>query len=255
MIAAGGTGTRSAHCPTGTKVIGGGADVIGKNTATVLSQSFPYDDGDGGIAPDNGWRASLDSRSAGSKTLVAYAVCTTARHLKYVETIEQGIVTGGHTTVLASCPNGYHVTGGGGAIQLPDVNRNVDIASTWPVDALSAGWETTFNNYSGSSQAVATFAVCALSGTYQYVQPSQALSPSDTQLPMAVDCPGSSKIVGGGAQVTGGGPGDVYEIAATFPSDGLDGNSRPDDAWSASANDVSSAAPLTMHLFAICKGA
>ena len=249
-------GSRSATCPSGTKAIGGGGDIVGKNTATVISQSFPFDNGDAGKKPDDGWKVTMFSRSASDKSLIGYAICSSSGALSYI-TSSGSIGDGGRTTLYADCPDGTLVTSGGGSLDNADIDQ-IDIAATKPYDGGDPGdipdngWQTTFDNDTGSAQNAKGFAICAGSGTYVYVSTSTTVA-SGTQGHLFHDCAPDSNVVGGGVSITATGGPDEFELAASFPSDSLDADSKPDDSWTGDASNISSGAPLTMDMYLVCR--
>ena len=71
--------TEFADCPSGTKVIGGGAEGTANfagGAGQMLNTSAPFDDGDGNGTPDDGWVGTIDNfTNAGGKRLTVYAIC------------------------------------------------------------------------------------------------------------------------------------------------------------------------------------
>jgi hypothetical protein len=97
-----------ASCPSAMHVAGGGAAVQGDATASRLNASHPFDSGDSGTGPDDGWRARGFNVSGSTKRLVAYAEC--------VNLSPQYPMTSSNTTdplLFSTCPSGTHAMGGG----------------------------------------------------------------------------------------------------------------------------------------------
>ena len=68
--------TRRARCQRKSSVIGGGARVGGLINRGRIYATLPYDSGDQGNAPDDGWRASAQNLSGGEeRTLKTFAIC------------------------------------------------------------------------------------------------------------------------------------------------------------------------------------
>jgi hypothetical protein len=63
--------TRKARCPTTRHVTGGGFEV---SSGTQVIKSTPYDGGDAGTVPDDGWMAVF-GRLSGEDSVVVWAVC------------------------------------------------------------------------------------------------------------------------------------------------------------------------------------
>src|SRR5687767_6829080 len=65
-------------------------------------------------------------------------------------------------------------------------------------------------------------------GGYKYVVEERFIEPGTTRA-VTAECPGKTHVVGGGGE-SGGGFGDTF-ISSSFPFDGADRDSKPDDGW------------------------
>lgn len=107
--------TRAARvsCPRGTRLLGGGGALSGPgHRFSRIVSTYPVDDDDGNLAPDDGWRTRAYKISGGKTYLKSYAICIDGADLHY-PSASPGL-TG------AACDADAHVTGGG--IQLADTD-------------------------------------------------------------------------------------------------------------------------------------
>src|SRR5687767_4318842 len=65
-------------------------------------------------------------------------------------------------------------------------------------------------------------------GGYKYVQHERFIEPGTTKT-ISAKCPGKTHVVGGGGE-SGGGFGETF-MSSSFPFDGGDRDSKPDDGW------------------------
>jgi len=74
-VAAGGSRSRTATCPAGTHVVGGGVRTTGPVEDARLVSSGPFDGPDADAIPDDGWKVTVHDVSANAHRVTAYAVC------------------------------------------------------------------------------------------------------------------------------------------------------------------------------------
>ncbi len=67
--------TVSVPCPNGSYVTGGGGQTSGEPEDARLHSTSPYDDGDAGSRPDDGWRVRAFNLTSEPRQLTAYAIC------------------------------------------------------------------------------------------------------------------------------------------------------------------------------------
>jgi hypothetical protein len=66
-------------CPSGTRVQGGGGGGLSTIAGDqALNFSVPFDGGDSGAAPDDGWVAYVDNNTGRNLEMVGWAVCEDA---------------------------------------------------------------------------------------------------------------------------------------------------------------------------------
>jgi hypothetical protein len=100
------------RCPAALHAVGGGAYTTGSYGQQRVVGSAPFDSGDHGRAPDDGWRATDDNLSASSQSVLAYVVCAPIGGLHYETSAFSA--RGGHRGAgSAPCPKGQWVLGGG----------------------------------------------------------------------------------------------------------------------------------------------
>jgi hypothetical protein len=179
-VAGSGAGHAVATCPSGSIVTGGGfAASPSMLVFTTLTSS-------------NGWEADAQNLSASSQALNAYAEClsntagTTQQVFSQVTAAPNGI---GH--VVANCPSGSVVTGGGFAS-----SSNLLVYNN---SANGNGWEVYAQNTSSSNQLVNAYAIClsGTSGTSQEVVNQVSVAANGTGQSVKA-CPASTYLTGGG---------------------------------------------------------
>ena len=239
----------TAKCPDSAHVVGGGLTIGGANTATGIHSSYPIDGRDRNKIPDDGWRGVVNSRSAGHKTFRVSAICSRRGRLVYTRTTTN-IPTPGHIDVAAFCPSGTPVAGGG--VQLSGGGSSDVIAGSQPVDSdldmvTDDGWSGVANTTVDGAVELTAHAICARSGDYDYVS-ADGTVPGFQQGSAAVDCPGGTRITGGGgssATAT-----TSTELAGTFPY--FNGASSPGHGWRTYVNNLAGV-PLDITAFAVCR--
>ncbi len=71
-IDAGDPTTVKARCQSTRHVTGGGYDTL---SDTQINESRPYDSGDNGTAPDDGWAVEFNPPGIGQAAVAVYAIC------------------------------------------------------------------------------------------------------------------------------------------------------------------------------------
>jgi hypothetical protein len=206
-LTTGGSHTVSAKCPGKQRVLGGGEtnDLSAFDDRVALTETFPFDGGDRGRKPDDGWTVSVDLDGTVPVGLTAHAICakgTAARKLRYRSNAES--VDGGQEAVEASCPKRARVVSGGLGSTDPELGW---VASTAPADgsdrngSADDGWEGTIDDYDGPVIAT-TYAVCAkgkFGRKLKRTSDPEVVEPN-TEGVATASCPGKTKVVGGGLE-------------------------------------------------------
>jgi hypothetical protein len=152
----------------------------------------------------------------------------------YIQSDSVSLSAGEAGLPVADCPGGTKVVGGGVTPQSsPAVESR--ISSTYPIDTGDAdsktdnAWEGDVYNVSGAQKAYSAYAICKRSGPVKYgVKKVTGVPPSGSRT-ATVKCPEGTRVAGGGLFV-GGVPAQGY-VNRTYPIDGGDPDSKPDDGW------------------------
>jgi hypothetical protein len=146
-----GTQTEStAFCPTGTVVLGGGAESNAVDLRVGLNSSFP-------LAAGNGWRIALNNGSADNLFPTTFAICAAAPDgYSVVKSDRVRNRAGAESAAFAACAGTAVPLGGGAASSADDLR--VNIGSLRPE---AHGWTSLEHNASPSAAPLATRVVCA----------------------------------------------------------------------------------------------
>jgi hypothetical protein len=145
-----------ADCPSGVKVLSGGAISSSVGTAVNLNSSFPVRAAPSAPAY---WQAYMNNATTTDESLQSFAVCGnfTGYELKAGAVIHNP--AGADTQAPADCRSGV-VTGGG--VLASSSDTDVDVNSSWQNG--SGGWFADENNGSASGETITAYAVCAEPG-------------------------------------------------------------------------------------------
>jgi hypothetical protein len=196
-----------ASCPKGTKVSGGG-----------LKLSDPHDDYFQGSYPKGktwtafGYRAST---FPGASNVTASAMCLHGAAVSQESKARTLPNSGNDVSVVAECPKGTELSGGG--VELGD--PNVDgVFGSYP--SGKSGWKAVAyrNTPSGNSQ-VTSHALCAKNVKVTVAKKSEPLLDGGGVHDAVAKCPSGTVVSGGGAKVS-------------HPSDYVQGSfAQGDRAW------------------------
>ena len=199
------------------------------------------------------WTGAANNNSGNPATMTVFGICARSgiTHRVIKKTI--GPDRQGKAQVL--CPSGTKVTGGG--VGVSGSNHTQEVASSYPFDSSDAnaapdnGWRGRGNNGQNKKVTLTVEVVCSHSGTYSYVHSSRKSVPNNAQVPRRATCPTGSQVTGGGLSITG--TTLNTEVADSFPFDGSDAGTTPDDGWQGNANNDGSGQTLKAQAFAICR--
>ena len=213
--------SRTAACPAGSEVYGGGAQIVGGDGDVMVTLLQPWRAGS-----SSGYSATAEELGdpldgAGTPwTLVAYAICgnglTGTEHV----TASQTLATSGSLTVIAACPSGKVLVGTGAAVGSPSVLldgiRPINAGRSLQVTAVRGFWATWYRPVP-NDVVLTSFAVCAdpPAGWSIEVAGSQP-RPADPQ-GKTVDCGPNRVVLGGGLTSFHGNLPGWYTIWAFFP--------------------------------------
>jgi hypothetical protein len=208
----------SVFCPTGTHVMGGGVFISGSDLSDNVNTSEP----NGTTA----WTGFVNNSSGFSTSFTVSAECAKApKGYHIVASTATDNPAGSQTTnILAECPVGDRVLGGGG--RLSSFDPNVAINSSLP-EKIKVGtvqryfWRVDANNASASDDTATAFAVCGkkISG-YHLVTGTSVTNAAFTETPAGVGCPVVNSLqtlaMGGGVFSSSGST--LTSINSTAPS-------------------------------------
>lgn len=132
------------------------------------------------------------------------------------------------------CPGTKQPTGGGYQIGLNELDT---LRSAAPADLNNDGrmdgWRVVAETGQPSTAVGTSANVMCRGGTLKYVTKTGTLPASPGPLTLTARCPSNMHVTGGGAIAsTGGDPSAAY-VSSSYPIDGSDANSKPDDGWRA----------------------
>ncbi len=153
---------RTAKCPKGTTLAGGGVLTNRSGDhATEIGDSAPAGKGS---QPD-AWRGNINNGSAQTVKMAVTAVCAASGSYRVVKTQRKALPNGAQVDGIAACPKGTKVSSGG--VLITGTNDALEVASSAPWDSGDGnstpdnGWHGVANNdISGSAQKMQVFAVC-----------------------------------------------------------------------------------------------
>ncbi len=155
------------------------------------------------------------------------------------------------TAILeAPCPAGKEVSGGGFDASVGELN------DTAPADGPDAGdepddaWFVSIDFApTGFEPEVEVYAICEERSHRTEVE-ADPIAVGETAK-VSAPCPGRTRPTGGG--VTLSGAEDEARVSSSYPFDGPDADSDPDDGWRGQARNAVGA-PKTITVTAICRG-
>ncbi len=188
-ISAGATVHTTVDCPAGSVVVSGG---YAANDGVRVWHSTK----DG-----NGWRVYATNTTASNKAVNVYAVCLhNSGGTTDVEYTQKYINASTYTQIIANCPGGSVVTGGGWVI---GTDTNVSLYNS---SKSGNGWQIYVQNDGGGSPLVNVYAVCldgSSGSTGSVSNTSGEVPPGDIEH-LVMDCPSGTYVTGGGFAVNTG---------------------------------------------------
>jgi hypothetical protein len=244
-----GVTTAKAVCPASHPLVtGGGVEITGDESGLNLEVGTTLPS-----ANLVGWTAVANNSSGSDASMHVTAICARS-HVTFRER-ERTVRASRQGALRVLCPVDTSVIGGGVGITGP--SHKQEVASTQPFDSSDSGqapddgWEGRANNGLHHAVTMTVAAVCARAGSYRYVQSSLISVPDNSQVGTTATCPSGTVVTGGGMNETGQSLG--VEVGDSFPFDGADADTTPDDGWQANANNDGTGSAQKMQTFAICK--
>jgi hypothetical protein len=147
-----------ATCPASKHVLGGGA--LSESTfpgAQRLVATAPFDSGDKGSTPDDGWKIAIDTMTQAGQHATAYASCGKAGGLHYLSRGFKAAFPSNDG--LRQCPNGEWIVGGGIAQAGPFGKQALVVNS---FDSTQTAWSASIQkvNISGKTFPFTVTAIC-----------------------------------------------------------------------------------------------
>jgi hypothetical protein len=237
-------------CPADHPVAtGGGVEITGNQSGLDLEVGSTLPEGTG----LNGWTAVATNSSPAGATMKVVAIC--ARNGVTDRVRQKTVPRNSQGEAKAVCPAGTKVTGGG--VGITGGSHKQEVATTEPADGPDANnepddaWLGRANNGLNHSVTLTVEAVCSGQGAYDVIISSVKTVANNAQVSAEAKCPIGEQVTGGGIEILGSS--DGIEVADTFPIDGPDADSIPDDGWHGTANDDATGHQTHMQVFAICK--
>lgn len=180
---AGSTENTTVNCPAGSVVTSGGYEA---NTGVRVWHSTKN---------GNGWRIYATNTAGSSNLLNVYATClSNSGGTTDIQVTQDYIDANTQTNIVAPCPAGTIVTGGGWVIGSDDV---VEIYNS---SKLDNGWEIYVNNTGGGTPQINAYAIClsGVSGSSDAVNNIGNNIPANDNAHIEMACPSGSVVTGGG---------------------------------------------------------
>jgi hypothetical protein len=227
--------TLKVPCPSGTHVWGGGHYNSGGFAQALPRHSFPYDGGDSGSTPDDGWGV----QTSVSEDVVAnvHAVC--ARPAPRYEEAPVMATALAKTGGQVDCDTDFEAVSGG-------TRGSRDVIETASGPGLGElEWFFSLDNYTDAPRTIKTYAVCAERRVIAGGENDQVLP--RTQEGQTAGCADGRRIVGGGVGHVGAylDIGLVASRPVGFGAGGADG-------WQVYLDDFSNSATYGFTVWATC---
>jgi hypothetical protein len=124
-------------------------------------------------------------------------------------------------------------------------NEGLVAASMLPSES---GFFAVGNNQTGDFGLIEVYAICANSGSYEYVEREET-APDGSQLGVAAPCPNGTKVTAGGVDPDS--TSTSVEVARVTPY--RDGGQLPDDGWQGTVNNNNTGAGVDFSTWAVCR--
>jgi hypothetical protein len=169
----------------------------------------------------------------------------------YVTSVPAGL----GATAIADCPAGTHVIGGG-LYQSLGPNYNI-LTGIYPLDGPDADasrddrFAAQIYSFTDSGNQHEVLVVCA--GGTQPTYPTQdgTVAGEDNSAARTAFCPEAMHVSSGGVRMLSG-TAASGEVNSSYPVDGPDADSTPDDGWGARVVNIGGGS-ISFRTFAICR--
>ena len=202
--------SKTAECPEGTRIIGGGGGMIGNQVGDglVITQMQPIDP----ITGVDRFTVTVNdpSGTVDDWGVRATAICAPALPNMSIEFGLTSLSSAPTQLATATCPPGRKVVGSGGTVYNANGHAGLQVmrASTDGARVYAQAHEEP-GGYSGSWYVFA-WAVCASAPSgYQIVMGQSPQSDSESTKSAVAECPGSKTLLGAGAATSFSAPAEV----------------------------------------------
>jgi hypothetical protein len=235
-------------CPSGfPNPVGGGIRIDGSDPALDLEVHAS--------APTtSGWRVAGNNNSGSTAQMTTFAICAKGTYLTPHSTVT--IKPGFSKTLKVSCPAGTQVIGGG--VSIVGGDHADEVRASEPADgndadhAIGDAWFGAAGNGGATRVHMTVRAICdGSSATYTIKWHAPVLLTTNHKNSSQVMCPAGSRVVGGGADITGANTN--MEIHDMYPIDGSDADSLPDNGFKATGYNDGDPGTRQLITFVICK--
>jgi hypothetical protein len=144
----------TTSCPSGTKVLGGGAASDSSATSVNLNESYPHR-ALVGTHLQYSWSASMNNGSPIDDFVSSFAICGVYVGYQMIQGTAVTNPAGQNTAASVTCPGAKVPLGGGLSSNSPNVH--VNLVQSFP---SGTSWTNTEGNGSGGAHKVTPFAIC-----------------------------------------------------------------------------------------------
>ena len=144
----------TTRCPTGTKVLGGGASSDSTATTVNLNESYPHR----ALVGTNlqfSWIASMNNASPNDDFVTSFAVCGVYVGYQMIQGAAVTNPAGQNTNASVACPAPKVPLGGG--VSSHSANVHVNLVQTFP---SGSSWTNTVGNGTAGAHKITPFAIC-----------------------------------------------------------------------------------------------
>jgi hypothetical protein len=157
------TETAQVSCPDAMHAAGGGGLIDGPSNTGRLNSSYPFDDGDRGKRPDDGWRTRAINDGGGANYLKAVVVCQ-RKQPRYVPA-SNDLIAPNTAASFPLCRDSEHVIGVGAKLAGAAGASKLHILRPWdngsePGTLPDDGTAATATNLSGANKKLTAYAIC-----------------------------------------------------------------------------------------------
>lgn len=202
----------------------------------------------------SGWSVAGNNSSGSNAHMTTFAICATGTYL--TPSSSSTIKPGHWSSLKVSCPAGMQAIGGG--VSIIGGDHADEVSASEPTDgadadhAIGDAWYGAAGNGSTTKVKLKVTAICdGSTATYKIKFHAPVLLTQGHQKTSQVMCPAGTRLVGGGADITGSNTN--MEIHDMYPVDGSDVDTFPDNGFKATGYNDGDPAARQLITFAICK--